>query len=191
MYKVAVLVGSLNANSNNQKLAKALEKLAHDRMSFEFLPLGDLPHYDDSLWSNAPQSVLDLKKTVADADAVLFVTPEYNRSYSAVIKNAIEWASRPYGQSAWAGKPAAVVGTSPGALGAAIAQSQLRAILLHLDMYVLGQPEVFFQSKPGLIAEDFSITDEQTAGFLENFVGKFHAWIGRFADADAERVAAE
>ena len=118
MHKVLVIVGSLRSGSLNRKLAGALEKLASDRLEFTYADLSDLPLYNDELWSDTPAVVSKLKADIEAADGVLFVTPEYNRTYSAVIGNAIHWGSRPYGKNSWAGKPAAITGTSPVAVTA-------------------------------------------------------------------------
>jgi chromate reductase len=110
--------------------------------------------------------VLRLKKDIAAADAVLFVTPEYNRSIPPVIKNAVDWGTRPWGQNSWAGKPGSIIGTSPGNVGTAVAQAHLRSVLTILDTVLLGQPEIYFVTKPGLINDEFDITDDQTREFL-------------------------
>ena len=181
MFKVAVLVGSIRPNSTNMKFAKALEKLAVGRLQFEFIDLAALPFYDETLWDNPPAAVVALKQQIADADAVLFVTPEHNRSIPGVLKNAIDWPSRPYGQSVWAGKPAAIVGATPGAIGTAVAQSHLRSIISVLDMVVMGQPEIYFTVKPGLVDENYLVTDDKTRDFLGGWVTKFSSFIERFA----------
>ncbi|MET0550468.1 MAG: NADPH-dependent FMN reductase [Xanthomonas sp.] len=176
-YRIAVFVGSLRKESFNRRLAHALERLAGDRASFEYVEIGDLPLYNQDHDHDYPEQGRRLKTQVSDADAVLFVTPEYNRSIPGVLKNAIDLGSRPYGESAFAGKPAAVCGTSPGAIGTAMAQQHLRNVLAYLDMPVLGQPEIFLQFKEGLISEDGAIDDERTRKFLAGFVDKFIAWI--------------
>jgi len=193
MFNVAVLVGSTRPNSTNMKFTKALEKLALGRLNFEFVDIGALPFYDDSLWDNPPAEVVQLKQQIADADAVLFVTPEYNRSIPGVLKNAIDWPSRPYGKSVWSGKPAAIVGATPGAIGTAVAQSHLRSIVGVLDMVLMGQPEIYFTVKPGLIDEDYLITDDKTREFLGGWVTKFTGFIGRFVVARSAdlKIAAE
>lgn len=191
MKNVAVLVGSLSSRSINRTLAKALEKLGEGRLRFDYLDIGALPFYNDDLWDNPPAAVLDMKQRIVDADAVLIVMPEYNRSFPALIKNALEWGSRPYGQNAWGDKPLAMAGASPGAIGTAAGQSQLRATLPLYGLVVMGQPEVYLQFKPGLIDEHLEITDEQSRGFLENFVDKFVEWIERHGQHHALSVAAE
>ncbi len=187
MYKIAVVVGSLRRESLNHKFAEALERLGRSRFAFDYVDIGDLPIYNEDLWQNPPASVLRLKRAIESADAVLFVTPEFNRSIPAALKNAIEWASRPYGQNSWGGKPASIVGTSPGALGTALAQAQLRGIAVHLDMIVLGQPEVFFQSRPGLIDENNEVTDDTTREFLEAYLARFAEFIAQVAKREPQR----
>lgn len=190
MPTVAVIVGSLSAASINLKYAKALAKLAAPLLDFDFIDLSSLPHYNNDLWANPPQAVLDLKRKIEAADGVLIVTPEYNRSFTGVIKSALEWGSRPWGQSSWEGKPVAVTGTSIGAVGAATAQTQLRSILVHLDMILMGQPEIFLKSTPGLFDEHDEVTNEETRTLLLNFVRRFATFVERHGDAGA-KIAAE
>lgn len=177
MHQVAVIVGSLRRESINLRFAKALAALAEPTLQFQLVDLADVPLYNEDLWQQPPESVLRVKREVAAADAVLFVTPEYNRSIPAVVKNVVDWGSRPYGQNSWAGKPGAIVGTSPGAIGTAVAQAQLRSILVGCGVNLLGQPEVYFQTKPGAIADDHSIGDDKTRQFLAGFIAKFAAHI--------------
>ncbi len=191
MFKVAVLVGSTRPNSTNMKFARALEKLAAGRMTFDYVEIADLPFYDDSLWQNPPASVQRLKAQIAAADAVLFVTPEYNRSIPGVLKNAIDWPSRPYGLSVWSGKPGAIVGATPGPLGTAAAQAHLRSVAVVLGIAVMGTPEIYFQMKPDLIDDEARVVDERTRLFLEVWVQRFEAWVGRFAEPHSNLIAAE
>jgi chromate reductase len=177
MYKVLVLVGSLRKASLNLRLAKALEVLAAGRAQFEYAAIGDLPLYNQDHDADFPPAGTRLKQQIRAADALLFVTPEYNRSIPGVLKNAIDTASRPYGDSAFAGKPAAVVGASPGSTGTAMAQQHLRNVLSHLDLRVFGQPEVFLQFKEDLMDADGRISNERTAAFLQGFVDRFIGWI--------------
>ena len=177
MKTVAVLVGSLGKNSINAIFAKTLEKLAGPKLKFDYLDIGSLPHYDNDLWDNPPAAVLKFKVQVLAADAVLIVMPEVNRSFPGVIKNALDWGSRPWGQSSWLGKPTSLVGTTPGAIGTAVGQGHLRTILPLFDLIVMGQPEVYFQSKPGLIDEHFEVTDDQTRAFLAGYLDKFASFI--------------
>ena len=191
MKNVLVLVGSLSQASINRSLAKAIENLADTQLHFDYFDLAGLPHYNNDLWDNPPGAVTDLKHRVEAADAVLIVTPEINRSYPAIIKNALDWASRPYGQNSWAGQPLAIAGASPGAIGTAAGQNHLRTTLPIYGFVVMGQPEVYFQFKAGLIDDRFEVTDEQSRGFLQNFVDKFVEWIEHHGEDRALRVAAE
>ncbi len=175
--KIAVLVGSLRKGSHNKALAHALEKLAAGKARFEQVEIGDLPLYNQDFDKDYPAQGVRLKKQIRDADALLFITPEYNRSIPGVLKNAIDLASRPYGDSAFAGKPAAVAGASIGVIGTALAQQHLRNVLAYLDVPVLGQPEVFLHFKEGLIDEAGNISNEATQTFLQGFVDKFLAWV--------------
>ena len=176
MTKIAVLVGSLREESINATYAKALEKLGAGRFTFDIVDM-DLPLYNNDLWENPPAKVLALKAAIKGADGVLIVTPEYNRSVAAVTKNAIDWASRPYGESAWPGKAVAITGASPGAQGTAVAQSQLRSILTILGTHVLSEPEVYITFKPEVFAADGTILNESTAKFLSGFLDTFAALI--------------
>lgn len=191
MHKVAVLVGSLRADSINLRFAKALEKLAAGKLQFFYPDLGSLPLYNDDLWGNPPASVLQFKQDIEGADAVLFVTPEYNRTIPSVLSNAVFWGSRPWGKNSWAEKPGSVVGTSPGGIGTAVAQSHLRSVVTGLEVILMGQPEVYFQTKPGLIDETFEVTDPDTKAFLEGYVNRFAGWVARHAKGGVSSVAAE
>ncbi|KAF1688012.1 NADPH-dependent FMN reductase [Pseudoxanthomonas broegbernensis] len=178
-YKVAVFVGSLRKASFNRQLARALERLGEDRLEFHCVELGRLPLYDQDFDGDYPAEGTALKQRVRGADAVLFVTPEYNRSVPGVLKNAIDLASRPYGDSAFAGLPAAVAGASVGAIGTAMAQQHLRNTLAYLDMAVLPQPEVYIHFKEGLVDAEGRVTRQDTREFLEDFIDRFVAWIDR------------
>lgn len=176
-YKIVVFVGSLRKQSINRQLARALEKLAAGKADFEYARIDDLPLYNQDNDASYPEQGVRLKAQVRAADAVLFVTPEYNRSVPGVLKNAIDLGSRPYGDSAFAGKPAAVIGASIGAIGTALAQQHLRNILSYLDMPVLPQPEAFIHFKDGLVDADGNVANEGTRTFLQDFVDRFIAWI--------------
>lgn len=176
---VALIIGSLRKESINRKLGKALEKLAEGQLSFHELHIGDLPHYNEELWDHLPDPVARLKDRVEHSDAVLAITPEYNRSYPGVIKNALDWASRPYGANSWAAKPAAITGTSPGAIGAAVAQARLKADMLNFGMIVMAQPEAYIQWKPEAVAVDGSISDESLRKFLTGYIDAFVAFIDK------------
>lgn len=177
--KIAVFVGSLREGSFNRQLARALERLGEDRLEFDRVDIGSLPFYNQDFDGDYPQEGIALKAQVRAADAVLFVTPEYNRSVPGVLKNAIDLASRPYGDSAFAGLPAAVIGASVGAIGTAMAQQHLRNILSYLDMAVMPQPEAYLQFKDGLVDADGRVTRQDTREFLEDFVDRFVEWIDR------------
>jgi chromate reductase len=178
--KVAVLVGSLRKGSFNRMLAHAVEKLAGDALQFGHVRIDDLPLYSQDFDSDYPETCQRLKQDIEAADAVLFVTPEYNRSMPGVLKNAIDIASRPWGTNSFAGKPGAVIGTSIGAAGTAMAQQHLRNSAVFLDIPMLAQPEVFVQFKDGLIEPDGTIGNDDTRTFLQDFVDRYIAWVGRF-----------
>ena len=174
--RIAVIVGSLRKDSFNKKLALALAHLAPSDVTFEHLQIDDLPLYNQDEDGNQPAAVKRLKTEIVAAQGVLFVTPEYNRSMPGVLKNAIDHASRPYGQSAWAGKPAGVIGVSVGAIGTALAQQHLRNVLAYLDMPTLGQPEAFIQNKEGLFDNKGHVS-EASKQFLQGWVEKYVAWV--------------
>jgi len=175
--QVAVLVGSLRRESINRKFAQAVGRLAADRLRFEFCEIGDLPLYNDDLWDSPPAPVLRMKRQVEAADGVLFVTPEYNRYFSPAIKNAVDWGTRPWGQNSWEAKPAAIIGTSPGSLGAGVAQNTLKGLLTVCDMVLMGQPEVYFVWKPELFDSAGDVADENTKVFLNRWIDRFNGWI--------------
>jgi chromate reductase len=180
-FKVAVIVGSNRRDSINRKLAEALAKLGQTKLDFAFVKIDDLPLYNQDLESALPANVVRFKSEIAAADGVLFVTPEHNRSIPTVLKNAVDWGARPYGQNAWAGKPVAITGASPGALGAALAQQHLRQILgASLGALVMGG-EAYVSFKPGLVDEKGEIADESTRGFLRGFLDQFAAFLARLA----------
>ena len=174
--RVAVVVGSLRKDSFNRKMAKALAAMAPKELSLEIVEIGQLPLYNQDDDASPPPASVAFKEKIAGADAVLFVTPEYNRSVPGVLKNAIDHASRPYGQSAWGGKPAGVIGVSVGAIGTALAQQHLRNVLAYLDVPTLGQPEAFIQNKEGLF-DDKGHVSEASKQFLQSWVDKYVAWV--------------
>lgn len=176
-YQIAVVVGSLRRDSINRKLAGALVRMAPPEFAFKQLSIGDLPLYNQDDDANQAASVKALKNEITSASGLLFVTPEYNRSISGVLKNAIDHASRPYGQNAWAGKPAGVIGASIGAIGSALAQQHLRNILAYLDVPTLGQPEAFIQVKEGFFDADGNIANADTRKFLQGWMDRYVAWI--------------
>jgi chromate reductase, NAD(P)H dehydrogenase (quinone) len=179
-YKIAVIVGSLRKESFNLKLANALAKLAAPDFSFHQVQIGDLPQYNQDDDANQAAAVQRLKSEIAASHGLLFLTPEYNRSIPGVLKNAIDHASRPYGHSAWTGKPAGVIGVSVGAIGTALAQQHLRNILAYLDVPTLGQPEAFIQAKDGLFEADGSI-GAASRPFLQAWMDRYVAWVKQHA----------
>ena len=188
-FKVAVIVGSLRKDSMNLKLGKALVKLGQDKFEAKFVQIGDLPLFNQDLEANVPETVTRLKNDIAAADAILFVTPEYNRGIPGPLKNAIDWCSRPYGKNSFAGKPAALCGASPGAIGTACSQSSLKPILSYLDIALMGQPELYLQFTEGLIDGEGTITNENTQKFLQKFVDAFATWIAQHASNPATKPA--
>lgn len=177
MPKVAVFVGSLSKDSINRKLAEAIGKLAAGRLEFTFSEISDLPLYNEDLWVEPPQSVLRMKAEIAAADAVLMVTPEFNRSFTPALKNAIDWGTRPWGDNSWAGKPAAVTGTSPGAIGAALAQNALKHLMMVVGTVLMGQPELYVTHKAEHFDADGNIVDEGLRQFIDGWIDSFARWI--------------
>ena len=180
-FNIAVVVGSLRRESFNHRFADALVKLGPSDFSFETLQIGNLPLYNQDDDANQADAVVKLKTRIAAASGVIFVTPEYNRGIPGVLKNAIDNASRPYGKSAWAGKPAGIVGVSIGAVGTAVAQQQLRGVLAFLDMPTLAQPEVFVQMKDGLF-DDTGHIGEASRKFVQGWMDRYVAFVKRHAD---------
>jgi len=178
-HRIATVVGSLRKDSFNRKLARAVERLAPPELVFEPLEIGDLPLYNQDDDSNQHPNVRRIKSQIAASQGVFFITPEYNRSVPGVLKNAIDHASRPYGQSAWEGKPAGVIGISVGAAGTSMAQQHLRNMLAYLDVPTLGQPEVFLQMKDGLFDASGNIAVESTKQFLQGWMDRYVDWIRR------------
>lgn len=176
-YRVAVVVGSLRRGSWNRALARAVISLAPADLSFEFAEIGELPLYSQDYDADFPEVAKRFKQSIEAADALLFVTPEYNRSIPGVLKNALDWGSRPWGANSWAGKPGAVLGTSPGATGTALSQQHLRNVLAYLDVATLGQPEMFIKHDPTRIDDEGKIVNEDTRKFLQGFVDRYAAWV--------------
>lgn len=176
--KVAVVVGSLRKGSFNRQFAQALASLAQPKLELRVVEIGDLPLYSQDLETELPSPVRRFKREIEAADAVLFVSPEYNRSFSAALKNAIEWGSRPWGKNSWAGKPGAVIGATPGAVGTAAGQSQLRSVVSVLDIALMAQPEIYLSLRDGQIV-DGQIADESLRTLLAGWINRFADWIGR------------
>jgi chromate reductase len=174
-YDIAVIVGSLRRDSFNRRFASALTRLGPSDFSYRFVEIGDLPLYNQDDDQNPAAQVKRMKDEIRSASGVIFVTPEYNRSIPGVLKNALDHGSRPYGQSVWAGKPAGIIGVSPGTIRTACAQQHLRAILGYLDMPTLGQPEAFIQYHEGLLDADGNIGADSRE-FAQKWINSFAAW---------------
>jgi chromate reductase len=179
-YKIAVVVGSLRKDSFNRKLANAIVKLAPPDFSFQQVQIDNLPLYNQDDDTNQAEFVKKLKDEIKSSQGILFVTPEYNRSIPGVLKNAIDHASRPSGQSSWTGKPAGILGVSTGPIGTAVAQQHLRNVLAVLNVLTLCQPEAFIQIKESLFDEAGNIGAESRQ-FLQNWMDKYCAWVKKHA----------
>jgi chromate reductase len=178
-YQVGYFVGSLARASINRRLARALIRLAPKALEFHEVEFKDLSLYSYDYDHDYPSVARDFKAAIARSDALLFVTPEYNRSIPGALKNAIDWASRPKGQNSFARKPSAVIGTSPGAIGTAVAQQQLRSVLSFCNAPQMNSPEAYIQFKDGLIDEHGQVTDDSTREFLRKYMEEFHGFIVR------------
>ena len=170
---IGVLVGSLSSTSINRTLTRSLAVLIGERARVAEIEIGDLPLYNADLDETPPDQVRRFKQEVLSVDGLIVATPEYNRTMSAVLKNAFEWGSRPYGESIWAGIPAGLVGASPGAIGTAMAQQHVRNVMSFLDMPTHAQPEVYLQFRPEVFADDGRVTDAGTRGFLAEWTDRF------------------
>lgn len=179
---VVVIVGSVRRESLNLKLAQALPGLAPEGLKLEIVPVGGLPLYNPDLDATPPPEWTGFKARVKKADAVLFVTPEHNRSVPAPLKNALDMASRPYGGNSWDGKPAAIISASPGAIGGFGANHHLRQSLVFLNMPAMQQPEAYIGHADKLFGEDGRLNNEGTGKFLKSFLVAFEIWIGKNAD---------
>lgn len=178
-YQVGYFVGSLAKASINRKLARALIGFAPAELEFHEVEFGRLPLYSYDYDADYPAVAREFKAAIDKADAVLFVTPEYNRSIPGALKNAIDWASRPYGQNSFARKPSAVIGTSPGAIGTAVAQQQLRSVLSFCNSPQMNAPEAYIQFKPDLIDDAGAVSDKSTEEFLRKYMEELHGFIVR------------
>lgn len=179
-YQVGVFVGSLSTVSINRRLATALRRLsAGTGLTLAEIPIGNLPLYNHDYDADYPPEGRAFKDAVAAVDALIFVTPEYNRSIPGALKNAIDWGSRPWRQNSFAHKPSAVIGTSPGKIGTAVAQQHLRSVLSFVNSPELAQPEAYIQYTDGLITEDGEITDQGTAAFVTDWLQKFEVFVGK------------
>ncbi|HMM83861.1 MAG: NADPH-dependent FMN reductase [Gammaproteobacteria bacterium] len=178
-YRIGYFVGSLSSTSINRLLAKALVRLAPPALQMEEIAIKDLPLYSPDYDADYPPVARAFKQAIAECDGVLFVSPEYNRSIPGGLKNAIDWASRPWGQNAFSRKPSGVIGTSPGAIGTAVAQQSLRSVLCFCNSPLMNTVEAYIQFKPGLITADGEVTDEGTEKFLRNYMDELHLFVQR------------
>ena len=185
--RILGIAGSLRRQSYNSGALRAAAELAPEGATVEVFELDGIPGFSEDEEQNPPDKVVELKRRVREADAVLFVTPEYNYSIPGVLKNAIDWASRPYGDSAWSGKPAAIMGASVGAIGTARAQYHLRQVLVFLDMFAVNQPEVMIANAAQRFDAEGNLTDEATREFVRRLVQSLVDWtrlIGSKKEAD-------
>jgi chromate reductase, NAD(P)H dehydrogenase (quinone) len=178
-YKVGYFIGSLSSTSINRVLSKALIKLAPSELEFTEIPIGNLPLYSPDFDQDYPSEALALKEAIRASDAVMFVTPEYNRSIPGALKNAIDWASRPWGQNSFHHMPAAVIGASMGPIGTAVGQQSLRAVLSFCNARQMTAPEAYIHFKPGLFTDEGEVTEESTVTFLSDFMSEFNTHIHR------------
>ena len=178
---VAVLVGSLRKDSFNRKMANTLAKLAPDGLKLDIVEIGELAFYNEDVEANAPASWVEFREKISATDAVLFITPEYNRSVPAVLKNAIDVGSRPYGKSVWDGKPGAVISVSPSAIGGFGANHHLRQSMVFLNVAMLQQPEAYVGGAAQKFDAEGKLTDESTRAFMKKFLDAFAAWIEKNA----------
>ena len=178
-YKVGYFVGSLSSTSINRVLSKSLIRVAPHDLEFSEIPIGNLPLYSPDFDSDYPPEARALKASIAAVDAVLFVTPEYNRSIPGALKNAIDWASRPWGENSFDHIPAAVIGASIGQIGTAVAQQSLRGVLSFCNARQMTAPEAYIQYSPEVFTEDGEVTSDATALFLRSFMEEFRTHLAR------------
>ena len=187
--RIAVIVGSNRRDSINRKLAHALAKLGADKFDASFVRIDDLPMFNQDNEGNLTPEIVRFKDEISRADGIMIITPEHDRSIPAVLKNAVDWGARPYGKNSWAGKPAFITGTSPGAIGSALAQQHLRSVMVSLGTILLGG-EAYITFKPNLIDAEGNIGDETTRKFVEGFLGRFADLVTRLSQPKAARSAA-
>ena len=178
-FTAGYMVGSLARGSINRKLSRALERLAPPELKLREIPIGDLPLYSYDYDADYPPAGRALKDAIAAVDAVLFVTPEYNRSIPGALKNAIDWASRPWGTNSFARKPSAVIGTSPGKIGTAVGQQHVRSIMAFCNSPMFNAIEAYIEFTPNLVTDDGEVTNDSTRDFLANYMKEYHAYIAR------------
>jgi chromate reductase len=178
-YKVGYFVGSLSSTSINRVLSKALIRLAPGDLEFSEIPIGDLPLYSPDYDADFPPEARALKDAISASDAILFVTPEYNRSIPGALKNAVDWASRPWGRNSFDNMPAAVIGASVGQIGTAMAQQSMRGVLSFCNARQMTTPEAYIRYSPDVFTDDGDVTNESTRDFLANFMAEFRTYSGR------------
>src|SRR3712207_1214588 len=178
-FEVGYFVGSLSSTSINRILSRALLRLAPPDLAFTEIPVGDLPLYSPDYDTDYPPEATALEEAVVRSDAVLFVTPEYNRSIPGALKNAIDWASRPYGTNAFTRKPSGIIGASPGSIGTAVGQQHLKSILAFCNSPLMNSPEAYIQFTPGLVTDEGEVTVESTEAFLRTYMAEFAGFVGR------------
>jgi len=178
-FTVGYFIGSLSSTSINRKLAQALVKLAPEALHLSEIPIRDLPLYSQDYDADYPPPARALKQAIANVDAVLFVTPKYNRSIPGGLKNAIDWASRPWGENSFTRKPSAVIGASIGAIGTAVAQQSLRSVLSFCNSPQMNAPEAYIHFTPDLVDEEGRVSKPDTEAFLRDYMISFHQFISR------------
>lgn len=184
-YKIGYLIGSLASASINRTLSKALIRLAPDGLEFAEIPIGSLPLYSSDYDADYPPEGRAFKEAVEGSDGILIISPEYNRSIPGVLKNAIDWGSRPWGTNSFARKPTGIIGASPGNIGTALMQTSMRAVLSFLDAPQLNSPEAYIKFDQAVFADDGSVSDEQTESFLRHYMEEYGAFVARVLAADA------
>lgn len=188
-YKVGYFVGSLSSTSINRELARVVIRLAPEGLEFEEIPIRDLPLYSQDFDADYPPAARALKDAIARSDAVLFVTPEFNRSIPGALKNALDWASRPWGENSFEQLPAAVIGASIGQIGTALAQQSLRGVLSFCNARQMTAPEAYIKYTPELFPGDGQVTDESTESFLRDYMADFRDYIERVLTVLPRRTA--
>lgn len=196
-HRIGYLVGSLSSDSINRVLANALVRLAPESLELTEIPIRDLPLYNRDDEHSPVQAVTDFKRAIEDSDGLLFVSPEYNRSIPAPLKNAIDWGSRPWGENSFARKPTGIIGASTGAIGTAVMQASMRSVLSFLDAPQLNAPEAYISFKPEVYGENGEVRDEGTAKFLRHYMQEYAAFVervlsstlpGHMGDSDPETM---
>ena len=178
-YRIGYLIGSLSSTSINRRLSSALITLAPSDLEFFEIGIGDLPLFNADVERDLPTAVVTFKQAVESADGLLIISPEYNRSIPGVLKNAIDWGSRPYGRNSFARKPTALIGASPGGIGTAVMQSAMRPVLSFLNAPQLNSPEAYITFKPEVFGEDGTVNNDSTREFLAHYMSEFGAFVER------------